>query len=265
MPALSLAAIYLAVTVVAAGSANHPSLQSVTLPPEAFSALIPQKILATANTFNSPPSYPQYTDRVAGTWQWFTPDTWTTGFFPSTLYALHTRSQLCQRDAGKLKETDWLALGRMWSAAEVPSETHTGVGHDVGFLSFPFMDELNVEPKNSSAITAVNDFAKELAARFSPIVGCTRSWDAPDPTDFQVIIDNMMNLQVLFASAELTGNDTLRQIAISHARKTTINHLRPDGSSFHVVDYNSTTGKVFDQRTSQGYADNSTWSRGQAW
>ncbi|CAL1703458.1 unnamed protein product [Somion occarium] len=120
-------------------------------------------------------------------------------------------------------------------------------------------------PDNQTAIAAVNKFATALAARYNPIVGCTRSWDAADPTDFQVIIDNMMNLQVLFASYALTKNETLRDIAISHAKKTMINHLRPDGSSFHVVDYNSTTGAVIDQRTSQGFADNSTWSRGQAW
>ncbi|THH31547.1 hypothetical protein EUX98_g2642 [Antrodiella citrinella] len=259
-----LATVLCAVTLVSSAPNAHP-LSPVTLPVEAFSPLIAQKVLATANTLLSPAQYPQYTDRIEGTWQWFSPDTWTTGFFPSTLYALNARSTLCSKDSGNLKETDWLELGRTWSAAEVPLETHTGVGHDVGFLSYPFMDELVVNTHNATAVTAVNNFAKELAARFSPIVGCTRSWDSADPTDFQVIIDNMMNLQVLFASADLNGNDTLRQIAISHARKTAINHIRPDGGSFHVVDYNSTTGKVIDRRTSQGYANNSTWSRGQAW
>jgi hypothetical protein len=100
-----------------------------------------------------------------------------------------------------------------------------------------------------------------------------------------VIIDNMMNLEVLFNAADLTGNDTLRQIAISHADKTMINHIRADGapsrnltplyrlpsynfstgSSFHVVEYNVTTGAVIARRTAQGYSNSSTWSRGQAW
>jgi len=266
----SSAALVAAILCGGTPVSSAPNVQSLalapaSLPAEAFSPLIPQKVLATADTIESPAEYPQYTDRVAGSWQWFSPDTWTTGFFPSTLYALHARSTLCSQDVGNLKETDWLGLGRMWSAAEVPLEFKTGVGHDVGFLSFPFMDELEENAHNSTAAAAVNNFAKELAARFSPIVGCTRSWDSADPTDFQVIIDNMMNLQVLFASADLTGNDTLRQIAISHARKTAINHVRTDGSSFHVVDYNATTGVVIDRRTSQGYANNSTWSRGQAW
>ena len=95
-------------------------------------------------------------------------------------------------------------------------------------------------------MAAINRFATMLAARFSPIVGCTRSWDTADPTDFQVrgvfvcsseteltndqvIIDNMMNLEVLFQSADLTGNTTLRTIATTHADTTMKNHIRDDG------------------------------------
>jgi len=75
----------------------------------------------------------------------------------------------------------------------------------------------------------------------------------------------MMNLEVRFSAADITGNDTLRQIAISHADKTMINHVRADGSSFHLVEYNATTGAVIGKRTVQGYSNSSTWSRGQAW
>ena len=109
-------------------------------------------------------------------------------------------------------------------------------------------------PKNQTAINAVNKFASQLAARFNPTVGCTRSWDnAANPTNFQVtlpparrpfaqsadseslpysqvIIDNMMNLEVLFVSADLTGNNTLRTIATTHADTTIRNHIRPDGT-----------------------------------
>ncbi|EJF62648.1 glycoside hydrolase family 88 protein [Dichomitus squalens LYAD-421 SS1] len=233
------------------------------LPAELYSPLIAQKVLKTAQSFPNPAKYPQYTDRVAGDWIWFPPDVWTTGFFPATLYAMHERANLCLANAGDA--TQWLNLGRTWATPEIPLEVNTSVGHDVGFLSFPFLDELTVNPKNETAIQAVNAFANHLAARFNPIVGCTRSWDSADPTDFQVIIDNMMNLEVLFASEKLTGNHTLRDIAISHADKTMVNHIRPDGGSFHVVEYNSTTGAVISRHTSQGYADNSTWSRGESW
>ena len=115
---------------------------NLSLPDELFSPLIAQKVLATAQTVQSPSKYPQYTDRVKGVWEYFNPDTWTSGFFPSTLYALHERASLCP--SSELNGTDWLLLAQTWSAAEVPSETHTGVGHDVGFLSFPFDLELEM-------------------------------------------------------------------------------------------------------------------------
>lgn len=114
----------------------------LSLPAELFSPLVAQKVLATAQTLQSPSKYPQYTDRVKGAWEYFVPDTWTSGFFPSTLYALNDRASLCP--SSELNGTDWLLLGQTWSAAEVPSETHTGVGHDVGFLSFPFDLELEM-------------------------------------------------------------------------------------------------------------------------
>ncbi|KAI0948640.1 hypothetical protein AcV7_009320 [Taiwanofungus camphoratus] len=222
-------------------------------PIELYSPLVAEKISEIALSPPNPMKYPQYTDRVAGDWQYFVPDLWTSGFFPATLYAMHSRAQLCEWGTGNASQ--WLTLGRQWSAPETPLETNNTVGHDVGFLSYPFVDELEVNPHNQTAITVVNRFAADLAARFSPIVGCTRSWDTADPTDFEVIIDNMMNLEVLFVSASLTGNNTLREIAVSHANKTMQNQIRPDGSSFHVVEYNATTGAVIARFTAQGYAN----------
>ena len=101
-------------------------------------------------------------------------------------------------------------------------------------------------PKNQTAINSINALAAALAARFDSRVGCTRSWDSSDPTDFtasqpvllavvhlkfysQVIIDNLMNLELLFISADLTGNQNLKKIATSHATTTMNNHIRRDG------------------------------------
>ena len=50
-------------------------------------------------------------------------------------------------------------------------------------------------PDNGTAAEIIKGFAEILARRFDPIVGCTRSWDSSG-TNFQVIIDNMMNLDV---------------------------------------------------------------------
>ncbi|CAA7265376.1 unnamed protein product [Cyclocybe aegerita] len=240
---------------------------SAQFPPELFSPLIPSKILATTNALPNPIQYPQYTDaRNPGRWLYFSPNTWTSGFFPVTLYELNTRRQRCGvTQANGLGAADWLALGRAASNGLLNLNADSGIGHDVGFISFPFVEELAINPRNQTAIDAINRFARQLAARFNPTVGCTKSWDSSNPTNFQVIIDNMMNLEVLFHSADLTNNATLRQIATTHADTTIRNHIRADGSTWHVVEYNSNTGQVTRKRTAQGYSDGSTWSRGQAW
>jgi hypothetical protein len=108
--------------------------------------------------------------------------------------------------------------------------------------------------------------AKTLSTRFNPVVGCIRSWDHhKEQWGFPVIIDNMMNLELLFAATRFSGDSSFYKIAVSHANTTMANHFRSDYSSYHVVDYDTATGKVVKKNTHQGYADESAWSRGQAW
>ena len=137
--------------------------------------------------------------------------------------------------------------------------------HDVGF-------QLNCSYGNGFRLTGNPEYreilcngARSLATRFNPVVGCTRSWDHGRTWKFPVIIDNMMNLELLLEAAELSGDDSLREVAESHAMTTMKNHYRPDGSSFHLVDYDPGTGEVRGRQTVQGFADWSAWARGQAW
>ena len=141
--------------------------------------------------------------------------------------------------------------------------------HDVGFqLNCSYGNGLRLTG-NEAYKDVLCDGAHSLATRFNPAVGCVRSWDpAPDHIaawKFPVIIDNMMNLELLLKASELCGAASLREVAGSHAMTTMKNHYRPDGSSFHLVDYNPETGEVLVQQTVQGFADWSAWSRGQAW
>ncbi|KAI0035034.1 d-4,5 unsaturated-glucuronyl hydrolase-like protein [Vararia minispora EC-137] len=237
------------------------------IPAHLFDNLISAKLLTTYNAQPPVPSlWPEYTSPTTGVWQYFGLPTWTSGFFPATFYALHERSILCPRLG--LDEKAWLSRGRASSTGELPLLNRSGLDHDVGFMSYPFMDEIRMNPANKTAAQAVIGLGADLASLFNPVVGCTRSWinkPGVDPTVFQVIIDNMMNLELLFAAEALTGNRTLRDIAVSHADTTIKHHFRDDGSTFHLVEYNSTNGAVIERVTSQGYADWSAWSRGQSW
>jgi len=98
------------------------------------------------------------------------------------------------------------------------------------------------------------------------LVGAIRSWDHHEHLwKFPVIIDNMMNLEMLFEATELTGDSTFYYLADQHAMTTLKNHFRPDNSSYHVVDYDPINGRVTKKNTHQGLHHESDWSRGQAW
>ena len=130
----------LAVTLSFTFASGYPAL-----PSELFSPLIVQKLLATAQLLPGiPTSYPQYTTRDTGKWLLFGADTWTSGFLPATFYALVERAAVCPRSMNGTSGAQWLEIARASATGEIPLETHTSVGHDVGFLSFPFVEELAV-------------------------------------------------------------------------------------------------------------------------
>lgn len=178
---------------------------------------------------------------------------WTSGFYPGTLLYLYeeTGDQVLYDEAMrvlKLLEKE---------------QRNTGT-HDLGFMMFDsFGNAERIESKPEYKEILLNS-AKSLATRFNPEVGAIRSWDS-DADDFIVIIDNMMNLDLLFWATEVTGDSTYYDIAVTHANTTMENHFRPDHSTYHVINYNSTTGEVQEKKTAQGVADESAWARGQAW
>jgi hypothetical protein len=113
--------------------------------------------------------------------------------------------------------------------------------------------------------------ANSLVKRYNPVVKSLKSWNYNESWDgstvwhFPVIVDNMMNLELLFEASKLSGDKRFEEIAIQHAQTTMKNHYRDDFSSYHVVNYDTLTGKILDRATAQGFADESAWARGQAW
>ena len=113
--------------------------------------------------------------------------------------------------------------------------------------------------------------ANSLSTRFRPNAGVIQSWNVDRGWQSErgwecpVIIDNMMNLELLFEATRMSGDSSFYQIAIDHADRTLAEHFRPDGSCYHVVDYSIADGKVRNKHTAQGFAHESVWSRGQAW
>ncbi len=180
---------------------------------------------------------------------------WTVGFFPGSLWYLH---EATGQDEWRKAATELTAL--------LVHEQHNTRTHDVGFIlncSFGNGYRLTGDPAYRGILL---QGAKSLSTRYSPVVAAIKSWDRdPSLFNFPVIIDNMMNLELLLWAARSGGEGTLREIAVTHADTTLRNHFRPDGSCFHVIDYDGATGKVLRRKTHQGAADGSAWARGQAW
>jgi len=180
---------------------------------------------------------------------------WTSGFFPGQLWFLYEYT-------GK---PQWKQQAEVFTANIEKEKTNAG-SHDMGFKVYCSVGTGYRLTKNGHYRDIIIYSAKTLSTRFNPVIGCIRSWDHhKEQWGFPVIIDNMMNLELLFAATKLSGDSSFYKIAVSHANTTMKNHYRADYSSYHVVDYDTATGKVVKKQTHQGYADESAWSRGQTW
>ena len=159
-------------------------------------------------------------------------------------------------------------------AAEGYTESLKGIAyrpcydHDIGFLMFCSYGkgyEVNHSQEYKNVILASAD---SLATLFNPIVGTILSWPRevkPRNWPHNTIMDNMMNLDMMFWAAKNGGNKLLYDLAVTHAKTTMQNHFRPDGSCYHVAVYDTINGNLIKGVTHQGYADNSMWARGQSW
>lgn len=180
---------------------------------------------------------------------------WCSGFFPGNLWQLY---ELTGNVAYKKRAEKWTAF--------MEKEKLNNVTHDMGFKIFcSFGNGLKAED-NQAYKDIIVESAKTLSTRFNEKIGSLRSWDFnKDVWQFPVIIDNMMNLELLFEATKISGDSTFHKIAVAHANTTLENHFREDNSCFHVVDYDTISGRPRMKVTHQGFNDKSAWSRGQSW
>jgi len=180
---------------------------------------------------------------------------WTSGFFPGTLWYMY---ELTGEEVWKEKAVAY--------TAPLEKEQYNASNHDVGFRMFCSYGNALRLSGDEAYIPILVQSAKTLITRYYESVGSIKSWDFNrEVWQFPVIIDNMMNLELLFWASEQTGDPIYREIAITHALTTLENQFRDDYSSVHVVDYDTITGEVRQKNTHQGYSDESSWARGQAW
>ena len=178
---------------------------------------------------------------------------WASGFFPGSMWYLYEYTG--REDIRLIAEE----LTERMSGEELRTDHH-----DVGFaVNCSFGNGYRLT-HNESYRQKIITGAASLLERFDEKVGCIKSWNTRQ-WGYTVIIDNMMNLELLTVASHLSGDSRYVRAAESHADVTMRNHFRPDGSSYHVVGYDTETGKAVCHATHQGLSDESSWARGQAW
>lgn len=194
--------------------------------------------------------------------EWRTVDyrDWTCGFWPGIEWYLYefTKDPVWKDRADKTQKT----FARLVDSS--------AIDHDMGFAMFTSYGNgyrLTNDPVYKHLLLRAADTLSRL---FNPKVGTILSWPRQVPgTDWPLrhntIMDNMINLELLFWASKNGGSRNLYDIAVSHATTTMKNQFRSDYSSYHVVLYDTATGKKIKGITHQGYSDSSMWARGQSW
>ena len=185
---------------------------------------------------------------------------WTEGFYPGCLWYVYEYTN----------KEDWKKAAIKWTESLEPLKKMTN-HHDIGFLMYCSFGNAYRLTGNEAYKDVLVESARSLCTRFNEKTGCIKSWNyrkswnGKDEWFYPVIIDNMMNLELLYFATKVTGDSVYAKVANRHTETTAKNQFREDYSNYHVVNYDAETGEVLNQATCQGFSDNSAWARGQAW
>lgn len=191
-------------------------------------------------------------------WKLVDYEDWTSGFWPGILWQLYEYTN----------DTIWKSKAEQYSNLLIPLSARPAIDHDLGFQIYNSIGHGHRLTKNPAYKEVLLKTADSLAGLFNPKVGTILSWPIMVEKmnwPHNTIIDNMINLELLFWASHNGGPKELYDIALRHAETTMNNHFREDHTTYHVVVYDPLTGKKIKGITHQGYADGSLWARGQAW
>jgi unsaturated chondroitin disaccharide hydrolase len=218
-----------------------------------------EQVRRSAMSLDPAKGFPRSTDPRGG-WTQGPASQWTSGFFAGTLWYLYQHE----------RTPEWRTLAERWTAGLESSKTMTNT-HDLGFIIFDSFGHGHLLTGDPHYRDVVMDASRSLATRFNPAVGAIKSWDVEAVTDgrrgwrYPVIVDNLMNLEMLFWAGAHGGDSAWATMAERHALTSARAHVRTDGSTAHVALFDPTTGVLERTVTWQGYSDSSAWARGQAW
>ncbi len=246
-----IALLLLVVLQVACGTAST----EVTLNPDAQLQMSAEKVKATAMKMSQYNQYPRYIDHGEREWTLVPVTDWTSGFYPGVLWLAYEYSQ----------DPILKAKAKMFTNPISKIAFSPARDHDIGFMVYPSFVNGYRLTGNPDFKRAALSAADTLATLFRPKVGAIHSWPFKTEYEHNTIVDNMMNLELLFWAAKNGGDkDKLENIAIRHAETTQKYIVRPDSAVYHLGSF-TYEGEFLRGVAHQGYADESMWARGQAW
>lgn len=197
--------------------------------------------------------YPRSTEYGNNKWKQVDSSDWTSGFYPGCLWYAYELT----------RDEELRKLAKKWTVG-IEREKYNTTIHDIGFMVFSSFGNGYRLSNNEGYKEVILTAAEALAKRYNERVGCIRSWDF-GTWKYPVIIDSIMNLELLFWAAENGENKNLYDIAVRHASIILENHLREDGSVYHLVDYEPISGEILSKETGNNKDSKVTWTRGHAW
>lgn len=214
----------------------------------------------TASSQTDSSRVPRSIDNGKKEWNLVDRHDWTSGFWPGIEWYLYEYT----------KDEKWEQRAEQSQKILAPLIDSSAIDHDIGFVIYSSYGNGYRLTNDPGYKTILLRAADTLARLYNPKVGTILSWprQVPGvdwPLRHNTIMDNMINLELLFWAAKNGGGKNLYNIAVSHAITTLKNQFRSDYSSYHVVVYDTATGKKVKAITHQGYSDSSMWARGQAW
>lgn len=213
------------------------------------------KAKKSASSLQDPTRMPRNIDSGKKEWNTVGVRDWTSGFWPGALWYAYEYSgdESLKEEAEKFTQPVELIANK--SASD----------HDVGFQVYCSFGNGYRLTGNDAYKEVILKAADTLATLYNPIVGTIHSWPSKQEYPHNTIIDNMMNLELLFWASKNGGTKSLYNIAERHAETTMKTIVRPDYTTFHVGVYDTLDGHFMRGVTHQGYADDSQWARGQGW
>ena len=189
-----------------------------------------------------------------GKWTNSNVNDWIGGFFPGCMWYVYEQTG----------DTNFKTWARKWTGG-IKARTNDTSTDDIGFMiNTSFGNGLRITGDTNYLPDVLNG-ANTLGKRYNTTVRSIADDTQPSGTNFQVILDTMMNGDLLYYESLLNGDTNLSFKIYNHQLRAMTNQIRSDNSTFHMVYYSTVNGNLFFQGTRAGYSNSSTWARGHAW